>query len=433
MTSIMQNNAYLIIEKSVTLAAGFLASVLLARYLGVEAFGLLSYVLAVSMILTPVSRMGLAGILTQEFVTNTTQRQVVLASALFIRVLAAIFIIALLLLLHFSLKLWVPIVWYGILAIAICQIFSAVRVTYFIFEADNHHGPIVSARVTAVLISLVMKLWGMYAQLAIDYFVMLLAVDILLLSLIPLFTYFKNYGPLAISSFSWECAKNLLRKSFWLLLSGIAAILYLKIDQLMIGSMLGNEQLGIYSVASRLSEVWYFLPATFATVLFPRLLSAIDSRRALVNSALFVTLISGVGIAFIMIMIAHLLIPILFGVEYSDASEILIIQMLPLGFMFMREIISKCLLMDKLYSYSLYSHGLGLVINIALNLLLIPWYGILGAAIATVISYTVASYLCFALFSATRHLFHQINQSLFKLFKPWLWLDQMRRIRACLS
>jgi O-antigen/teichoic acid export membrane protein len=66
----------------------------------------------------------------------------------------------------------------------------------------------------------------------------------------------------------------------------------------------------------------------------------------------------------------------------------------------MRAVLSRWLLVEDLVRFSLVTHAAGAVLNVALNLVLIPRYGGLGAAAATVASYATASWG--ALFFATR-------------------------------
>ena len=68
---------------------------------------------------------------------------------------------------------------------------------------------------------------------------------------------------------SLKRAQILLKDSWALLLSSIAVVVYMKIDQIMLGQMVGDEAVGIYSAAVRVSEVWYFIPTTIVASVFP--------------------------------------------------------------------------------------------------------------------------------------------------------------------
>ena len=65
-------------------------------------------------------------------------------------------------------------------------------------------------------------------------------------------------------------AKRLLSESWPLILSGVALMLYMRIDQIMIGNMINDSAVGVYSVAVKMAEVWYFVPAAVVSSLFPR-------------------------------------------------------------------------------------------------------------------------------------------------------------------
>ncbi|MBE8416266.1 oligosaccharide flippase family protein, partial [Leptospira borgpetersenii] len=82
-------------------------------------------------------------------------------------------------------------------------------------------------------------------------------------SSISLFGYYLLYkyhnGSLSVLHANWRRARTLLRDSWMLLLSGLAVIVYMRIDQIMIGQMMGDEAVGIYTAAVKISEVWYFI------------------------------------------------------------------------------------------------------------------------------------------------------------------------------
>ena len=90
---------------------------------------------------------------------------------------------------------------------------------------------------------------------------------------------------------------------------------------------------------------------------------------------------------------SHQVINFLYGESFSDAGGVLMVHIWSAVFVFLGVASSKWFISEGLQRYSFYRTVSGALLNIALNLLLIPEYGIYGAAIATLCSQMVASYL----------------------------------------
>jgi O-antigen/teichoic acid export membrane protein len=217
--------------------------------------------------------------------------------------------------------------------------------------------------------------------------------------------YIRESTGIKIHLFDWYYGLSIIKQSFWLILSGIAAVIYLKIDQVMLGQMVGREEVGIYSVAVRLSEVWYFFATAVVVSVFPSLLkqrsdnlSLYNKRLQQVSDFLFVSaLLSAICVSFL----SPVLIPVVFGEAYKGSAALLSIHIWAGLFVFMRALVSKWLIAEHLLQFSLLSHGMGALVNVVGNYLLIPSLGGLGAAYATVLSYAMASYVTFWLHPST--------------------------------
>ena len=194
-----------------------------------------------------------------------------------------------------------------------------------------------------------------------------------------------------------EEIKGLCRDARWLLMSGIAAIIYLKIDQVMLGIMLDNYAVGVYAAAARISEVWYFIPAAIITSFFPQLVKTrienVDTYGRDLQKLNDALLVLSISVAIAVSSSSSWLLPLLFGEAYIDSVSILVVHVWVAVFVFMRSLLSKWLLIENLLKLSMASQILGAVVNVCLNYYLIPLHGPLGAAYATVVSYSVAAYI----------------------------------------
>jgi len=201
-------------------------------------------------------------------------------------------------------------------------------------------------------------------------------------------------------------ARTLIGQSWPLILSGLTASVYLKVDQVMLGAMTDKAAVGIYAAAVRLSEGWYFIPIAISTAAFPLLLRAkqrseaayAERMQSLYDALFWASLCIIIPVS----LLADVIVVTLYGDAYAAAGPLLALHVWAGVFIFLRAALSKWLIAEKLTLFSLATHGSGAVVNVALNLWLIPMYGPTGAAIATLVSYAVASYLTLFVHPRTR-------------------------------
>jgi len=200
------------------------------------------------------------------------------------------------------------------------------------------------------------------------------------------------------------------------MLSSIAVMIYMKIDQIMIGQMLGNDAVGIYSAAVRISEIWYFIATAVAASVLPTILEAKKNNeaqyrlrlQALFDLMTWIAIIVALPVTFF----AMPLVTMLFGAEYSEAGGVLAIHVWATVFVFLGVAGGNWFLAENQQLISLQRTALGAVVNVLLNILLIPMMGVVGAAWATLIAYAVAAMLSDATQHATRDMFMMKIRSL---------------------
>jgi O-antigen/teichoic acid export membrane protein len=206
--------------------------------------------------------------------------------------------------------------------------------------------------------------------------------------------------------FSRRMARTLLRDCWPLILSNFLTMIYLRIDQVMIGSMVGSAELGNYSVAVQLSEVWVFVPVVIISAVFPAFVEVEKDNEALFYAhlqklynmmALYAYLVA-LPVAFF----AEEIIDFLFSASYAEAGSLTAVLVWALIFSSLGSVRNILVLAKNWTRVNLVSIALGGVLNILLNLFLIPGYGAMGAVIATLISYWFAVHGSCFLFKSLR-------------------------------
>jgi O-antigen/teichoic acid export membrane protein len=187
---------------------------------------------------------------------------------------------------------------------------------------------------------------------------------------------------------------SMLSDSWPLIFSSIVIMIYMRIDQIMIGDMIGNEEVGIYSSAVRLAEAWYFIPGTIVASVFPSIVKAKETSEDLFysrfkNNFIFIAFL-GYLVAIPTTFIAPWLITSLYGSAYAKAGPMLSLLIWAGLFVNLGIARSSFLTAMNWTRVHFMTVFLGCVINIALNLALIPRYGGMGAVIASCVAYWFA-------------------------------------------
>lgn len=390
----LHNTFWLLAEKILVLALSFGVTLAIARHLLPESFGRLSYWLALVSLTGPMMALGLNSLITRELLLRPSDSDVVVGSALSLRCVAGLVVATLAALIGYQM-LPKDAAW--LLALLLFGSTSnAALVIDFWLQAQmaNRQGALL--RLALLLLCSALRLAAVEADAEIEVFVYLLAGEYLLAAIGYFIVYHRLGGGLRRLRPSFAESQQLISDSRWLLLSGIAAVLYLKIDQVMLALMIGEHAVGIYAIAAKFSEVWYFVPAALVTAYFPQLILrrkqdsagyALDIQK--LNDALFSI---ALALALVISISADWLLPKLLGDAYREVASVLQVHIWAAILVFMRALLSKWLISENLLRLSLMSQFAGALSNILLNAYLIPLYGPLGAAYATVFSYFIAGY-----------------------------------------
>jgi len=183
----------------------------------------------------------------------------------------------------------------------------------------------------------------------------------------------------------------------------------MRIDHLMIKEMLGEHDVGIYSAAVRLSEVWYFIPTLVTISVFPAIVNARQQSKVLYHERLqkLYTLLVWVAIviAITMTFLGNWLVVFLYGDAYSAAGKILTINAWTGVFVSLFMVSGRWILAENLTRHSLLRNGFAMVVNISMNYVLITRYGVAGAAMASLLAFASASLIYDIFFEETRRVF----------------------------
>jgi len=198
-------------------------------------------------------------------------------------------------------------------------------------------------------------------------------------------------------------------------------MIFMKIDQVMLGQMIGDSEVGVYSAAVRISEIWYFIPGAIVSSVAPAIYAAKEKSESLyyqrIGQLLSLMTCISLAIALPMSFLSDKIIMVMFGSRYAEAGAILAVHIWTSLFVFMGLATSPWFIAEGLNHVSLGKTLFGAILNIILNLFLIPKYAGLGAAIATIISQAAAAFVCNAFDPRTQKIFKIQVRSLIPFYK----------------
>lgn len=409
-------------EKVFRLLIALTVGVMVTRYLGPKDFGVLSYAQSFVGLFGAFSTLGLSDILVRELVKSKEKHFELIGTSFWLQTIGSCFIMSCLIfyvLFNNNESITNKI----ILIIGVTtflQSFNVIR-TFFNSQVKSKFGTIPAF--FGIIISSILKIYFIWQKASLIFFVYILVFDILFLALGQIYFYTKSKHSMRKWRFKSSTAKSLLKDAWPLILSSIVISIYMKIDQIMIKELIDNAAVGQYAAAVRLSEAWYFIPMTICTSLFPAILNAkatsIKLYRQRLGKLYDLMVVLGFSIVIPVMFLADWGILFLYGKAFDQAAIVLKIHIWAGVFVFLGVANQKWFISENLQAYNVICLGFGMVINVVLNLILIPKYGIVGAAYATLVSQFAASVLAPSFFAKTRLSFFMMIQSLLliNLFK----------------
>ena len=395
-----KNTSWLFGEKILRMVVGLFVGIWVARYLGPEQFGLFSYAQSFVGLFTAIATLGLDGIVVRELVKDESRRDELIGTAFYLKLIGAI---AVLIVLAVAIQFTSNDHYTNVLVfiIASATIFQAFNVVDMYFQAKVLSKYVVYANVISLFVSSIVKIVLILTDAPLLAFAWATLFDSVVLACGFIYFFLKTNNkytntPITLTNltFKKETAVSLLKDSWLMAIAGAAILIYMKIDQVMIMEMTDAEAVGQYAVAVRISELWYFIPMVIASSLFPAIISAKKQSEKLYYERLQklydLMVWMAIAIALPMTFLSDWVIAVLYGEQYNRAGTVLMIHIWAGVFVFLSVANDKWFYIENKAGLLTIKVIIGAVSNIILNYILIPKYGINGAAVATIISYSIS-------------------------------------------
>jgi O-antigen/teichoic acid export membrane protein len=416
LVKIVENIGWLFLDKILRMSVGLFVGVWVARYLGPEQYGMMNYGLAFTGLFAAISGLGLQSIVVRELVREPDRARVILGTTAALQLFGGTLAYLLILLTIPFVRPEDTLARSIVAILGAMQLLEASKIVVYWFEAHVQSKYTVWVQSGVFFIFSVVKVVLIKQQAPLEAFVWAMLVEASLVAIVLLFVMNKIGIPLIHLRITLKGAKKLVKNSWPLLFSSLSIMIYMKIDQIMLGQMIGDEAVGVFAAAAQISEVWYFIPMIIVASMFPAIIDAKGYSQTLYlarfQKLYDLMVVISVVVALPMTFLAPSLVVLLFGETYRQSGHVLSIHIWASIFVFLGVASSRWFVVENRQILFLYRTLAGSIVNIFLNYLLIPIYGAVGSALATVFAQFLVNVAMDYFQTETRDMFNMKMKSL---------------------
>ncbi len=387
---VVKNASWIIVSKVVQSLLGLVISMFTARYLGPSNFGLINYAASIVAFVVPIMRLGLDGILVQEIVSakSASDENKILSTAILMNLISSVLCIIGVLAFVSIVNTSEPT------TITVCFLYSlllpaqAIEMIHYWYQAKlaSKYTSIVS--LIAYLIVSAYKIYLLIFQKDVSWFAISNALDSLLIGLSLWIIYRKNQS--SFFSFSMQVAKSLLHKGKYYIISNMMITIFVVIANIMLKLMIDEAETGFYAAAFNCMGMTSFVFAAIIDSMRPiifekKQLNEIDFETN-VSRLYSIIIYLSLAQSIVFTIGASLIINFLYGEAYQNSIVVLQVLIWQTTFSYIGSVRNIWILANDKQKYLWLINLLGALANIVLNLIFIPNFGALGAAIATLVT-----------------------------------------------
>ncbi len=386
------NMLWALFARITNITISFFVTIYLIRYLGPENYGQLSYAVSFVGLFSIISTLGIDSILYRDLIKYPDKKNLYLGTSFFLKLGAGVIATLLTIIFAYSLS---PndVSRLVIIMLSSTFIFNAFSVIHFEFQANVDQKYVSIITIAVVFLLNLLKLTVVWLGLGILYIGSILLLEAILYAVFFSFARTVKYGNLLKWRFDINVALQILQDSWPFIFIAAFSTIYARIDQVMLKQLLGATSVGLYDAAVRLSEVWIIIPSIITASLFPAIIKAKQADSAEYKKRLliligFTTIISGLMAGFISLLASPIVL-LIYGSTFFASIPVVYIYVWSGVLTSLGTISHFFLTAENMRKTLFFSSGGAMILNVFLNILFIPQYGIVGAAWSTLISYFI--------------------------------------------
>ena len=385
---VVQNASWIIGARVIQALLSFVIGMLTARFLGPSNYGLINYAASVVAFFTPIMELGITNIIVHQLIEHNDREGDTLGTALALNLFSAVFCIA-------------GIIAFSIVAnygetetVVVCALYSillvfkAVEILQYWFQAHLFSKYSSIATLTAYIVVSAYKLFLLVTHKSVYWFAISYAIDNCVIAIL-LWGLYKRLGGQKLR-FSKNTAKRLFSQGKYYIVSSMMVTIFAQTDKIMLKAMLGAESVGFYSAAVTCAGMTGFIVTAIIDSFRPVIFEGKKKSEEVFNNHLVslysIIIYFSLAQSLVMTIGARVIVLIVYGNQYVPAIDALRIVVWYTTFAYLGSVRNIWLLAENKQKYLWKINLFGALANIALNALLIPWFGINGAAFASLIT-----------------------------------------------
>ena len=401
----IKNSGWIIGDQVFEMGLQLIVGMITARYLGPANYGTLSYTASFVTFFTSIATLGMDGVVIKKLIDHPDEEGLYLGSSMVFRIISSILSIISVSIIVFILNPAEELKVILVFVQSIQLTFKAIKVLESWFQRHllSKYSSI-GSMLSCVVVS-AYKIYLLATGKSVIWFAFSNSVTEAVIVLVMWISYKKVGGQKL--SYSFKVGKEILYESYHFIISGLMVAIYSQMDRVMIGQMIDDTAVGLYSVATTIVGMWIIIPTAVINSFQPIVMEAkhsgneklyITRLEQLYSAIIWMCIIVSVGVG----LLAKPIIHILYGEAYLGAANSLKIAIWYETFAMIGSARGIWILCENKNKYVKYFFLIGTIVNLILNAVLIPIYSIEGAAFATLVTQIVTSLIAPLLFKETR-------------------------------
>lgn len=393
---VLKNILWLLLDRVGRMVIGLLVTAWVARYLGPDQYGLLAYAVAFGIILQAIASTGTDNLIISKIAQNEKKAHLYLGFSLAIKTFfsATITTVVLFAVIFFEIggreqSLICVVIFCALL-------FTPAESVDLWFNSQTKSQYSARAKIISYIISAAIRIILIKSKSPVIYFAFANLIEAGL-SAAFLYLAYRRAPSKNKLRLSRDTAAEIFQEGWPYFFNMLAVVCYMRMDQIILGTMLNKSELGIYAAIVPFSAAWAFLPAAVVSSVLPGFSSAYLSDKNLFNKKLQFFMSKMFWIALILAVIisifSKIIVDSLLGSVYSAYYPVLAIHAFSNIFVFLGVAQTPWVVATRSGNLLLKRSLVGVFFSIGINLILIPHMGIVGAAIASLVAQMISAVL----------------------------------------
>lgn len=403
-SKVFSNVSWLIGGRIIQMIVSLIVSVITARYLGPSNYGIIGYVMSYTTFLTSLCNLGINGVIVKEYIDNPKKEGTYTFTAITLKLIAstisAIIFIIFMSFIYSNDKTYIIVS----ILLSFSIIFNSFDVIHAWYQSKLESKKSTIVTTVAYILIALYRVIMLILKKDVTWFAFSYSLDIILVSILLCYFYYKDGG--AKWKFSSNIAKKILKQSYHLIFAELMLSIFAQTDKIMIGKFMTTKDVGLYTTAVAISGMWFFIPGAIIDSLRPVIMEQkkkneniyIRRIKQLFSIIIWLSILYGLFIT----IFGKMIVLYLYGKDYLESVAALKVIVWYCAFSNLGVAKNIWSISEKKQKYEKLFTAAGVATNIILNLILIPKYGIVGAAITTLITHIVTVFIVPCFFRETR-------------------------------